>query len=708
MAFSYGKKFDGFVVNQSTGTPVTGSTKGVHQYKASSQEKVQASTNRYIPNNETLEANSVLDDITPKGEDGQLKLFRTIAKTDAVGGPAIDLIANTAWSDGIVTGIKDSEVLYYYEASFNAMNPHSFMIQSTSSYLTDGKVVDSLIYDADKGHFTDYIPQDPMYLNFEPIPIKGFDPKIDYKGDPSFKKFFKSNDPRDTLAKNRISTDLANKLASGGKVPLEPLNTLFVPRIVSPFDYLGTSMLWRILPFYAIEKALQNASISSARRRARSITHIKCGVQDYWEPTQADLDAIGNLFMQSEEDPAGAYVVTRDGIETNDVRPGNDFWKLSEEWDMLTSGKTRALGLSEALLSGDTSLAVAEQGLILFIEQVKNLRDELTNRVFYRKIFANIARAHGFVKKDTFESTAHAMKRMDKTYNEIVKDGIYVTHSVTGKAQYVTKAGLTLEQAYDIAYQDLLIPEIMWKKQLTPAKDSTYFDMLSSLEEHGVPITKAQWAAAGGLDINKQIDDLDQDLINQKLIQDKLAKRVDADGEKEGDDNEGGDDDDLGWAGASTKVTGATGVADVFDSLVNSNGRTTFFGIGPKRLRKAAKAILEKNNMKLLNNTKEVKKILGSVFDNSETKVEASCYLLNRALITDVLVEPKFLNKVCARIADRIKDDKKGTRLRGLMKERNYCYAEMAKHNRKKKIDIDLSRVPDTIDVGSKNLYSGF
>ena len=118
--------------------------------------------------------------------------------------------------------------------------------------------------------------------------------------------------------------------------------------------------------------------------------------------------------------------------------------------------------------------------------------------------------------------------------------------------------------------------------------------------------------------------------------------------------------------------------------------------------------ILEKNNMKLLNNTNEVKKILGGVFDNSETKVEASCYLLNRALITDVLVEPKFLNKVCARIADRIKDDKKGTRLRGLMKERNYCYAEMAKHNRKKKIDIDLSRVPDTIDVGSKNLYSGF
>ena len=701
LSFSFANNSDGFIVSKSKSTKVTGSTKKIYANEHKSDEtQVTASMNRYLPNNESLDATSVLDDITPKSEDGQLRLFRSIAKTDAVGGPAIDLISGTAWSDGIVTGIKDKEILYYYEASFNAINPHTYMIHATNSYLTDGKIVASLIYDSNKGHFTDMIPQDPMYLKFEPIPIKGFDPKINYKGNSEFKKFFQSTDPRDVLAKNRIPSDLAKKLAMGGNVPLEPLNTLYVPRVTSPFDYLGTSMLWRILPFYAIEKALQNASISSARRRARSITHIMCGIQDYWEPTQQDLDAIGNLFMQSEEDPAGAYVVTRDGIQTSDVRPGNDFWKLSEEWDMLTSGKTRALGLSEALLSGDTSLAVAEQGMILFIEQVKNLRDELTNRIFYHKIFANIARAHGFVKKDKFESTAHAINRMDKTFNEAIKDGIEVTRTVTGGTQYVTKAGLTLEQAYDIAYQDLLIPEIMWKKQLNPAKDSTYFDMLSTLEEKGVPISMSQWAAAGGLDINKQIDDLDNDIEIQKLIQQKLAKKP----KDENKEEESGED--LDWAGASTQVIGATGVADVFDSLVNSDGRKTFFGVGPKRLRKAAEAILSKNDMKILNDTWNVKNILSSVFDGNTTKINASCYLLNRALITDVKIDKPFLTKVISRIADRIKNDD-GSRLRGLMKERNYCYSEMAKHNPKNKLNIDLSRTKDNIDVNSINLYSG-
>lgn len=697
MAFTYGSVNNtGYMISKSDAA--VKSEGGFHKNTA---EKVEASMNRYLPNNETLDANSVLDDITPKSDDGKLKLFRAIVKTDAVAGPAVDLISGTAWSDGIVTGIKDPEIMYYYEASFNAINPHAYLIQATNSYLTDGKIVASLIYNSDKGHFIDMIPQDPMFLDFEPIPIRGFDPKVNYKGNSDFKKFFKSNDPRDVIARNSIPTELANKLATGGNVPLEPLNTLYCPRVTSPFDYLGTSMLWRILPFYAIEKALQNATISSARRRARSITHIMCGVQDYWEPTQQDLDAIGNLFMMSEEDPAGAYVVTRDGVQTNEVRPGNDFWKLSEEWDMLTSGKTRALGLSEALMSGDTSLAVAEQGMILFIEQVKNLRDELTNRIFYRKMFANIARAHGFVKKDTFESTAHAFKRMDNTFKEAIKDGIDVKYSVTGKAQYVVKSGLTLEQAYDIAYQDLLIPEIMWKKQLSPSKDSTYFDMLASLEEHGVPITKSQWAAAGGLDINKQIDDLDNDLMIQETIQKKLANKPNLD--KESDESES--DEDLSWAGASTQVTGSTGVADVFDNVVGK-GKTTFFGVGPKRLRKAATAILEKNNLKILNDTPAIKRILSETFNGDVKKVNASCYLLNRALITDVMVDKSFLTKVIERIAERIKNDD-GTRLRGLMKERNYCYSEMAKYNSKNKLNIDMSKIKDNLDVGSINLYSG-
>ena len=306
--FRFGNRFTGASYGKSafdTTKPIANGTQ-----RSFTGNKTTASVNRYLPNNETLDTASLLDEITPQSEDGQLKIFRTIAKTDAVGGPAIDMLSSTPWSDATLSGIQDKDVLSFYEQAFNMLDPQTFLPQATSSYLTDGKIVASLIYDSTAGTFIDFIPQDPMYLDIEPIPVKGFDPKVNYKGNPTFKKFFKSNDERDELAKSRISTLLADKLASGGKVPLEPLNTLYVPRITNPFDWVGTSMLWRILPFYAIEKALWNASIATARRRARSITHIKCGIQDYWEPTQEDLDNIVHLFMQSEEDPVGAYVIT--------------------------------------------------------------------------------------------------------------------------------------------------------------------------------------------------------------------------------------------------------------------------------------------------------------------------------------------------------------------------------------------------------------
>lgn len=698
MSFKFGNRFNngGFSVSKSSGSMVTGSTLG-------NSEKVEASMNRYLPNNESLDSSSLLDEIIPQNEDGQLRVFRNIAKTDAVGGPAIDMLSSFPWSEGSLTGISDKEILSYYEDSFNMIDPQTYMPQATASYLTDGKIVSSLIYDSDKGSFTDIIPQDPMYLSFEPIPVKGFEPKVNYKGNTNFKKFFKSTDPRDSLARSRVSSDLAAKLAVGGNAPLEPLNTLYVPRVTNPFDWLGTSMLWRILPFYAIEKALWNASIANARRRARSITHIKVGIQDYWEPTQPELDSIGNLFMQSEEDPVGAYVVTRNGIETQDVRQANDFWKLSEEWDMLTSGKTRALGLSEALMSAETSLATAEQGMIIFIESIKVMRAELTNRIFYRKLFANIARAHGFVKKSTFESTASALGRMDEKFKKLCKEYV-VKGSANGSGVYTSVgSGLTVEQAYDISYKDLLIPEINWRKQLTPPRDSTYTDMLTLLEEKGVPISKKQWAATAGLDIDKQIQSMEEDATITKVIQDNLTKS----GVKSEDGEESGGEDDEDFSFASTSKIPIKGVAEVFDNLSKSPRKKTFFGIGVRKLRKATEALTKDNNFKILDDTSAVKRVLSELYEGNYNKINAACYLLNRAYITDVKIGKKFLGKIANRINDRLKDNKDGQSIRNLTKERNYVYSECAKYS-KNKPTINIPSYKDVPDkLTGKYIYSG-
>jgi len=324
-----------------------------------------STTDRFAPNNERLNAPSVLDEITPKSERILGTLFRGLYRQDAVAGPAVDLISTLPWSSWNLEGIDDKSVKKIYSDAMEAIDPESTMPVLSREFLVMGRFCGSLIFDGTKGTFVDVIPHDPAYLKFEEIPVRGFDPKIDVMSNATLRRFLSSNDPRDIEARNAIPDYLRQRLLRGN-APLEPLNTLFIPRKVFPTNYLGTSIYYRILPFYALEKALWNATISSARRRARSITHISAGIENVWEPTGADLNELVTMFMQSEEDPVGAYVVTRNGVEVNEVRPGSDFWRISEEWDMLTNGKMRAMGLNETFLciSGDSLIPTKEKGII--------------------------------------------------------------------------------------------------------------------------------------------------------------------------------------------------------------------------------------------------------------------------------------------------------------------------------------------------------
>jgi hypothetical protein len=281
---------------------------------------------------------------------------------------------------------------------------------------------------------------------------------------------------------------------------------------------------------------------------------------------------------------------------------------------------------------------------------------------------------------------------MDDNFHKLVKNYV-VTGAVNGAGEYTVKGGLTVEQAYDIAYKDLLIPEITWRKPLSAIKDDSYLQMLQTLEEKGIPISKKTWSSAAGFDIYKQIEDMDEDLKIQKLIQDKLGKKKSEEKEEE----EEGD-----W-GTESSTHSITGVAEVFDSLVRPSGKITFFGVGPNKLRKAVKQLFGKG-MEILNDEKAVKNQLSSFYDGNQNKVEAACYLLNRGLVTDVRISKVFLNKVLERINERMTTSK-AKDLKKLVYERNFVYSQMMKYvKNKKKFNIPKS-CPDTLK-GSQ-IYSG-
>ena len=106
----------------------------------------------------------------------------------------------------------------------------------------------------------------------------------------------------------------------GGIVELDPVDTLFVARKTFLHDYIGTSLYTRVLPYFALEQNLITGTLLASRRRQRSILHLNVGLDDVWEPEAAEIDEIINLFMQADEDPVGAIVGTRKGVEVNEVR----------------------------------------------------------------------------------------------------------------------------------------------------------------------------------------------------------------------------------------------------------------------------------------------------------------------------------------------------------------------------------------------------
>jgi hypothetical protein len=470
-----------------------------------------ANVDSYNPVRDRLEEGSIVEDWIPRDASGLDEMFKLMYNRDHLAGVLVDLLAEMIWSDFDLVGIQDPVILNIYRESMEAIAIMTSGPELTREYLVLGRSISSMIFDKTRGIFDDIISHDPSFVRLTPIPIKGFDPKIDLIPSPAMRLFVDSMDPRDIDAKKVLPASYldAIRAASGGSsgkgftqsqsflgarnttttggIPLDPINTLFLPRRSFGHDTIGTSLYTRLITFWALEKALINASVASARRRIRSVLHVKCGIDNIWEPSAQEMDNIAGMFIQADEDPVGAVVVTRTGVDTNEIRAGQDFYKWADEWGMLNEGKMRALGVNDALMAGDATYSNQETARLFFMERVVRLRDVLTTRIFYDKLFPLIARIHGFKKR----SQAELNNRIRINAND---------------------NGLTQRQALEIPYNQLIMPTISWHKQLTNDVNTAKLDVFEKLEEKGVPIHLRDWAGAGGVNLDDQMAGLESDV----------------------------------------------------------------------------------------------------------------------------------------------------------------------------------------------------
>jgi intein/homing endonuclease len=183
-----------------------------------------------------------------------------------------------------------------------------------------------------------------------------------------------------------------------------------------------------------------------------------------------------------------------------------------------SSAKMRALGISDAFLSGDATYSNMETSLSVFLEQIRSFRDLITRKIFYQKLFPLIAIENNFGITDKPTQTTGGL-RDPRIQTRTDRNGKKQYSAVIGQTNLLTMA----DEEVDIT--KFHMPKLHWHKALKPEADSAYIEMLGQLSDRGLPIPLRIWAAAGGLPITDIMQSLDEDVRIRKKV-DKYKKSL--------------------------------------------------------------------------------------------------------------------------------------------------------------------------------------
>lgn len=453
------------------------------------------------------------------------KIYADMYYHDSICGSAVDLMSTLPFSDFSLTGIKDTRMLQKFQDSLESMSIATLLPSLSIDYLVMGSFLGSLSWDEQSNSFNSIVPHNIDLAEIRPVPIFGEDPLINISIPEDILRTMRSDDERLEQFKERIPDELraalnvvtstSNKNKSANStIKLDPNSTIFIPRRALLRDYAGVSLFKRALPAWFVEKALIRGTIDQAYKRQRAALHITVGDGTNWVPTKDQMAEIANLFLNIDLDPVGALVVTRNDVNVNEVRRGDDYYKWTDAYDSLSTIKFRSIGISETFITGEANWSTMDKTLSVMLEGIKNYRALVTQEVFYNKVFPAIAQENGILRK-RFSSVETAANLPDNWVNPLWhkgEDGTYIAE--IGSAPSVR----------DFDSAKFVLPRMQWHKQLLPEADEAYMTLLDTLQQKGIPIPLRIMAAAGGLKLDNVFDSIDADLRDRKRLKEYSDK----------------------------------------------------------------------------------------------------------------------------------------------------------------------------------------
>jgi len=287
-------------------------------------------------------------------------------------------------------------------------------------------------------------------------------------------EWVKSQDERDIESRKGMPKALLDALGQNQPIPLDPTTTAYLPRRSYFNDVFGTSFYVRNIPLWGLEKSLINATLTGHRRRSGPITQISVG-SEAWEPTPEQIDALVTAYTAAEEDAVSSTIGTRYDVQFNQIRGSlAEMWKWQDEWSFLQEAKLKMFGVSESLVMGDVNIDTSTAPTI-FMERLKAHRKYVVETFLQQKFFRALALVHNFRRRS----------KAELDHRIIVNDDDH----------------------------ELILPTLIFHKNLDSTADMARADLLDKMEEVGLPVGMAEWnRALGGGEVTDRMRSAVQDL----------------------------------------------------------------------------------------------------------------------------------------------------------------------------------------------------
>jgi hypothetical protein len=419
-----------------------------------------------------------------------MRLYSDIYYNHNIAGSIVDIKSQLMFSEFTLGGILDRKVSEDFQENIDRLDIRTLMPEIDVDYNVKGAFVGSLLYNGTNQVFSRIMPHGYENTKVDQLPFHGTDPLITVAFPESVRSTMQSDSPRVKALREFLGSDVMKQL-SNEALELDPKSTVYVPRRGSTGS-TANSYYRRVLPWYLMEKNLFRGTLVRSAMRQKGILHVTLDGAGEWEPTIADMQAVMDMFMNADADPIGAVVATRGGISTEEIRDPTGGWTIFDNKDAIDGYIMKALGISDAFLSGDATYTNGDTSTSLFIDGVRNERDYLTRKVLYNKIFPMISAMKGYTINPNGKLVVrgNSLEKLDPLGSyERLSDGTR-----------------------------LLIPSVHWEKTLKPEGDQQYMDMLQALTDKGVPVPMRAMTAAAGFNLDRLLATQESDLHIQERV----------------------------------------------------------------------------------------------------------------------------------------------------------------------------------------------